>query len=133
MFMFKSILPLLAVSLPFANAAPADNAAVRALPIDDSAEIANITRRGVTTNPAVMYTRFDGTTCGTSCGTDLCTNTDPDATCIEFSAGSIIIDQFFGNCRFSTFAYTSHGRKTIEYLRPSYWKVLTQVNSESLE
>jgi hypothetical protein len=133
MFMFKPILPLVAVSLPFGNVAPADNAAVRALPIDDSVDIANITRRGVTANPAVMYTRFDGTTCGASCGSELCTNTDPDATCIEFSAGYIIIDQFFGNCRFSKFAYTSHDRKIMEFPRPSYWKVLTQVNSESLE
>lgn len=114
MFIFKSILPLLAVSMPFGDAAPADNAAVRALPIDDPADIANITRCGVTTNPAVMYTRFDGTTCGASCGTDLCTKTDPDATCIEFSAESIIIDQFFGNCRFSKFAYTSHDRKIMD-------------------
>lgn len=106
---------------------------MRALPIDDSVDMANITRRGVTTNPAVMYTRFDGTTCGASCGTEFCTNTDPDATRIEFSAGYIIIDQFFGNCRFSMFAYSSHGRKIMEFPRPSYWKVLTQVNSESLE
>ncbi|GIJ91804.1 hypothetical protein Asppvi_010777 [Aspergillus pseudoviridinutans] len=120
MFMFKSILLLSAVSLPFGSAAPADNAvlAAPALPLDDSADsIVNITRRGVTTNPAVMYTRFGGTTCGTSCGSAYCTDTTPDATCIEFSAGSIVIDEFFGNCRFSKFAYTNQSRKIMEDLR----------------
>lgn len=124
MFMLKSMLPLLlAVSLPFGSTAPANNAvpAARIFSLSDSADgTANITSFAVTTDPAVEVVAFDGTTCG---GEGLVYER-PDATCIGLDAGSLDIVQFFGNCRFSKFAYTQ---------RLCYRAFLTQMNSESLE
>ena len=123
MFMFKSMIPLLlAVALPFSSAAPADNAALakRAAPaahafsLSDSADgTANFTSDAVTTNPAVEFAVFDGTTCG---GEGLVYEF-PDATCFGLDAGSLDIFGFFGSCRFSKFAHTNHCGKIIEYVR----------------
>ena len=105
MFVFKPILLFLAVSLPFGSAAPADNAVpvARAFSHD---ELANITGRGVTTNPAVKFDYYGTTSCGDYQGYEL----QPDATCFLLPGEAIDIVQFYGNCRFSRFAHTNYHR-----------------------
>ena len=109
MFTVRSMVPLLlAVSLPFGNAAPADNRVPTAHAFALSDNTTNITGRGVTTDPAIWVTWYYGTTCGNEFGTA----TLPDATCYATGgpggAASLVIEQFFGNCRFSKFAHTNH-------------------------
>lgn len=105
MFVFKPILLFLAVSLPFGSAAPADNAVpvARAFSHD---ELANITGRGVTTNPAVEFDIYGTTSCGDYLGYERAA----DATCIPLPWEAIDILQFYGNCRFSKFAHSNYHR-----------------------
>ena len=105
MFVFKPILLFLAVSLPFGSAAPADNAVpvARAFSRD---ELASITERGVTTNPAVKFNIYGTTSCGDHLGYELA----EDATCFPLPWEAIDIVQFYGNCRFSRFAHTNYHR-----------------------
>ena len=104
--MFTPIIPLLlVVSSPFCGAVPA--LVVHDLPLNDSADgTANITGRGVTQNPAILFLGYIVDDC--YCTVDYCDFQLPDATCFPSYGASYNIQQFYGDCRFSKFTSTNH-------------------------